>query len=236
MPPDLRDAASPDQVTADQIAGRKMSQESCPEPDRDPCQRILYAPGRGRDLSVLAGFRKELAACGHDLAIVPFAYDTGNFAPELLAETLPGGCPWWTGISLGAALLWTLAAEKGSGPGCPRRLTLINPFADRERLSRERGFSLEGQWRFRPLDSAPAPEILEVVIALGDQAISPVHGLELLAASRARIRRLITVQADHQISDLRVQRSLARMLSSPGGAGYADAEHCDLYSWQGGVQ
>ena len=194
-------------------------------------RHILYAPGRGCDLSVLTDFRKELALRGFVLHLLPFSCDEGEFrAAELMAK-IPPECSWWIGISLGASVLWQLSALPDA---MPQRLTVINPFADRERLAKEKGFSLRGQWIFKPLDYCPRAGHIDVVISLHDQSIGAHHGLELLSAAQPAVKNLIIVKADHQINDSAAQRQLAGLLADTGETGHEAGEHCDVYSWTGG--
>lgn len=194
-------------------------------------RHILYAPGRGYDLSVLTHFRKELVRSGFVLHLLPCSYDEGEFrAAELMAK-IPPECSWWIGISLGAAVLWHLSALPNA---IPQRLTVINPFADRERLSKEKGFSLRGQWNFKPLDYCPKAAHIDVVISLHDQAIGAHHGLELLYAVQPSVKNLIIVNADHQINDSVAQRLLAGLLTDTGETCHETGVYCDVYSWTGG--
>ena len=196
---------------------------------------ILYAPGRGNDMSVLSDFREELFRSGKSLRTIPFLYDKGSFNPRKLLSLVPSHYPWWIGISLGASLLWMLASY--SDCACrPQRLTLINPFADRARLSSERGFSLEGQWNFAPINHKLCLQHIDIVLSVHDEAISAAHGLELLMAVKACVKELIIIDGDHRITNTATQRELARLLIREKVNRNDDNQHCHIYQWRRDIQ
>lgn len=189
--------------------------------------RILYAPGRGKNLRILHIFREELASLGHSLEILPVPYDTG---PLLPASIITSRYDWWIGLSLGASLLCHVFpfADKSLRPF---RITAINPFFDRCELACQKNFSMIGQWDFTLADSRIKIPLFDAVLSLADQAIPMEHGMRLSASVTADANHLITVRADHQLTDNSAQRELARILHAitegiilPDGT-----DHCHIY-------
>lgn len=195
-------------------------------------QHILYAPGRGYDLSVLNVFRNELSKRGYIIHLLPTAYDEGYFNQTDLLNRIPIECTWWIGISLGASVLWTLSSLVESRS---IRLTVINPFADRERLSREKGFNLRGQWNFKPIDYQSVAEHIDVVVSIYDEAIGARHSLELLSSAQPEVKKLILVKSDHQINNLEAQIELVKLLTHTEEDSHADGKYCDIYSPAGKI-
>ena len=98
-----------------------------------------------------------------DAAVLRNSLANEFFNQTDLLNRIPIECTWWIGISLGASVLWTLSSLVESRS---IRLTVINPFADRERLSREKGFNLRGQWNFKPIDFQSVAEHIDVVVSI----------------------------------------------------------------------
>src|SRR5262249_10904185 len=102
---------------------------------------------------------------------------------------------------------------------CPRRLTLINPIADRVKLAEMRGFSLEGQW---PL-LAERLSVLEVmavdlVLSTRDSRVPPEQGRSLIKCYPAARVRVIELAADHALEGEAIQRSLVSSLLEGGSS------------------
>jgi len=111
-----------------------------------------------------------------------------------------------------------------------QRLTLINPFASRKQLAEERGFSLNGQWDFAPLESGPAISIAEIVISVFDEKIPLQHGIRLLNKIEADKKRVIFVDDNHQIQKSAAQEELAELLLSCSKETYSGSTHyCHIY-------
>lgn len=189
--------------------------------------RILYAPGRGKKLGILQDFRKELVGLGHSVDILQTPYDTGALPRSSL---ITSAYDWWIGLSLGASLLCYVfpLTEKLFRPG---RITAINPFFDRRKLASQRNFSLADQWDFTLAGSKIDIPSFDVVLSLADQAIPLEHGLLLSANITASQNCLITVDADHQITNHLAQRELAKVLDvlAENCGGYDGADYCFIY-------
>jgi hypothetical protein len=159
----------------------------------------------------MANFREK----GCDSTVVPFDYDAGvmpfcknsdwcNWLEENTFE-------WWVGISLGASLAYTMAAivnEKRS----PVRITAINPFSSREKLSEEKDFSLQGQWNFSPISYDLKVHSIDMVISLYDEKIPIYHGISLLNHTVSSNKNLLFVNDSHQIPNNMAQAELAKIL------------------------
>ena len=188
--------------------------------------RILYAPGRGKDLRILHAFRKELVSLGHSMDILPVPYDTG---PLLAGAIISARYDWWIGLSLGASLLCYVFPFTDTSLR-PVRITAINPFFDRCELARQKNFSMAGQWDFTLADSRINIPSFDVVLSLADQSIPMEHGMRLSASVTADANHLVTVRADHQVADTSAQRELARVLHTlTAGVTLSDGtDHCHL--------
>ncbi len=120
--------------------------------------------------------------------------------------------PWWIGLSLGAAVAHIVAATIPVRSR-PRRLTLINPFADRIELSRQRGFSLKDQWPLRPVEPFAAQCMkVDLVLSRFDERIPWSHGVRLQECYRATDVRLLSLEADHALTTPAIQVDLANWL------------------------
>ena len=172
--------------------------------------RILYAAGRGKDLHVLFEFRAATANAGHKIDILNMPYDTDDLQEKISVHPHIK-YDWWIGISLGASILCYMTDFVPENV-LPCRITAINPFFDRRELSLEKGFSLENQWDFSLDKVKTSIEIFDVVISMKDKSIPMHHGIQLLNSFNAAKKRLITVEADHQITNRKAQTELAALL------------------------
>ena len=190
---------------------------------------ILYAPGLGKNLKILEHLRNKIVAeCGY-IKILEMPYDEGILNFGQCEEIFSKEWDWWIGISLGASLLYGFAAH------CPQafkpdRITLINPFSNRQKLSEERAFDISNQWNFAPEENAVEINMIDVVVSIYDTSIPIYHGIKLLNLSKAKVKNLITAEADHQINDVIVQNELARALIDLGrGGNIGEYNHCNVY-------
>ena len=191
---------------------------------------ILYALGRNNDISVLQTFRDFLRE-SFPLKILDIKFDEGDFELSRFQGIVENDSDWWIGISLGASFLYyvlDIAEIK------PTRLTLINPFSSRRALSYEKHFDMHGQWDFTPKNKRCNIECIDVVISLYDQSIPIYHGLELLNQTDAKIKNLICICSDHQISEPAKQKELAALLVDldKGCPGERQYMYCNIYQWQ----
>ena len=195
---------------------------------------ILYAPGMGKDMSVLQAFREELLNHGYTIDCVKMLYDHGNLAFDSF-DSLSVNYRWWVGISLGASIMYYWLSNFPPAY-IPERLTLINPFYDRKKLSVEKGFSMNGQWDISLVPLLHRLETLDVVVSLYDRSIPIYHGIKLLNASQAYHKHLIFVEADHQIKEESKQKELADMLLNiEKGASDVQYNYCHIYKQYGTI-
>lgn len=177
--------------------------------------KVLYWPGRGKNLEVLADFRDVLIKNGYVIDYVPMEYDVGTnpfVDPSEWVDFLSQGTwNWWIGISLGAALSY-FAASLLEAKMRPTRMTLINPFASRKVLSSEKGFSLAKQWDFSPISFVLDINHIDIVLSVKDEKISNHHGIELFSAVTGITKQIIRVDADHCLNNTDAQIELASYL------------------------
>jgi esterase/lipase len=177
--------------------------------------KILFWPGLGKDLTILSCFLANFREKGYDITVVPFEYDF-DIMPfyknsdwcDWLEEN---AFDWWIGISLGASLSYTMATfvnEKRS----PIRITAINPFSSREILSKEKSFSLQGQWNFSPISYDLKIQSIDAVVSLYDEKIPMYHGISLLNHTISPKKNLIFVNDSHQIQNDTAQSELVSNL------------------------
>ena len=97
----------------------------------------------------------------------------------------------------------------------PKRLTLINPFADRMELAQRLGFSMTNQWSLKPADfHSPGGLLVDLVISKRDDRIPPEHGYRLKECYPTGCVRVIELDADHALSEESQQHRLASLLLS----------------------
>ena len=181
-------------------------------------RKILYWPGIGRSPLELFDFYRSMEDNGYSIAIMPYEYDVGekphnpeSFIYQWANNQSNTGADWWIGLSLGASVAY-LVASAISAESIPKRITLINPFADRAQLAWEKGFSLVGQWLLSPLNHSLYVPIVDIVLSLNDDRIPIEHGKQLLSMITATELRVIMLNADHAVSCCSAHLYLADML------------------------
>lgn len=169
---------------------------------------ILYWPGRGQSLEVLATLRHKIIAENNRIKIFDLKYDEGVLLPQKWREVYCNTADWWLGISLGASLsCYSLKYASNK----PKRLTLINPFFSRRVLSVEKGFSLDKQWVFS-LEDIQEDIDVDIVISIYDSKIPIHHAFEILTKSHFKTTNIIFVDDKHTIENEKVQSELASVL------------------------
>ena len=180
---------------------------------------ILYWPGMRYNPGELEMFFSHMRSKGFVVRIVKAPYDVGPLPAyssslahqEVLHSDTPAG-GWWIGLSLGAAVAHIVCSTVFSEKR-PRRLTLINPFADRVELSIVRGFALGDQWRIRPEKYRVPPGIsVDLILSLRDERIPLEQGLRLQSLWSDPRSRVVWTDSDHIISDFTEQQRLAKLL------------------------
>jgi hypothetical protein len=171
----------------------------------------------GKSPDTLVHFLSLLNTNAYTVVPVPFEYDTG--IPPFATNSEWGmwcaenNFSWWIGISLGASLAYTFASLLNEIKR-PKRLTLINPFASRETLAKEKTFSINGQWNFSPIAYALNLKKIDMVISVFDEKIPIYHGVSLLNKAVSDRKSLIFVDDNHQIQNEAAQKELAELLIS----------------------
>ena len=200
-------------------------------------ESILFWPGREKNANVLAYFLSILKNI-HAIENVSLEYDRGEapFAPnsEWVTELKKNNHKWWIGISLGASLAYTFASLLNETDK-PERLTLINPFASRSELSKEKGFSMNGQWDFSPINSELYIKRIEIVVSVFDEKIPIYHGISLLYKSTSVTKSLIFIDDKHQIQNESAQKELAYVLlnkKKTAEVQYGKTHYCNIYQQQ----
>lgn len=182
-------------------------------------KRVLYWPGIRRTADELKLLREGLIRAGHAMEWLGVPYDEGS-PPDSpdgpIAEWLAQSEPayWWIGLSLGAGVAHISAAISAHQLQ-PRRITLINPVADRCALARLRRFSMDTLWDLRASRFiVPHVRQLDIVLSTEDTQVPRDHGLSLLKCYPNAQPRLTEIRADHSISDPEQQNLLLRSLLS----------------------
>lgn len=118
---------------------------------------------------------------------------------------------WWIGLSLGASVAYIVAATIPVQYQ-PKRLTLINAFADREKLAQEKGFNLNGQWVIS-LSNYTLPSSLEVdlIISKQDEKIPKSQNDSLRKVLISNQVKIIELDTDHTIN-IEQQQILVKQL------------------------
>lgn len=188
-------------------------------------KRILYWPGMGQQKDILKHLRDELSK-ENIIDFIDFDYDKDELDPSKW-NILKNKYDWWIGISLGASLLYysyNFLKEEYR----PKRITIINPFSSRKKLSEERNFDLSNQWNFMPKEQNINIEIIDLISSVYDSKIPMYHGIELLNDTNSKEKNLIFVNGGHTIDDLNAQIELAQILLNKGicNEGY---NYCNIY-------
>ncbi len=176
-------------------------------------KKMLFWKGRGTQ-DVLKVFLSEMST-EYEIIRFPFEYDSGT--PQFFC-----GSKWdmwlrsntysiWCGISLGAAMMYAMAAvDTGI---CPEEMILINPFVSRSQLAHERGFRMDDQWELELRNTPFKADGFSMVLSVRDEKIGMHHGIELLEQTEARSKRLILLESDHHLSGNGIQNGLAALLN-----------------------
>lgn len=188
-------------------------------------KRILYWPGMGQQKDILKHLRDELSK-ENIIDFIDFDYDKDKLNPSKW-NILKNKYDWWIGISLGASLLYysyNFLKEEYR----PKRITIINPFSSRKKLSEERNFDLSNQWDFMPKEQNINIEIIDLISSVYDSKIPMYHGIELLNNTNSKEKNLIFVNEGHTIDDPNAQIELAQILLNKGicNEGY---NYCNIY-------
>ena len=188
-----------------------------------PKNRLLYWPGMHSDKSELQFLLESIAVSGVSITQMECPYDIGlspdNQYSEIYRWLKQSNLywDWWIGLSLGAAVAH-IASCIGSINIRPKRISLINPFSDREALSREARFNIQNQWNFKPINYVCSTAIdIDLIISLYDDRISNEHGKQLLKCYPSANIRLTELEADHAISSQIRQHQLAKILLKKDG-------------------
>ena len=182
---------------------------------------IWYWPGIRRSANELhtlfgvlrdAEFTIDCVTEDYDIGLMPD--NAGSGVQQWVNDPKRTVSHWWIGLSLGAAVAH-IAVCTAPQSHRPKRLTLINPFADRMELSRHLGFSMIDQWRLKPIDfHSPGGILVDLIISRFDERIPPEHGHRLKECYSAGDVAVIELDADHALSEESQQRRLASLLLS----------------------
>lgn len=190
--------------------------------------KILYAPGIGKELAILQCFRNVFLSNGHSIDVLSLPYDSGSYCQEIKKLSLLK-YDWWIGISLGASILCSMLSIVDKN-FLPNKLIAINPFYDRQVLSVEKNFSMDGQWRISLSENIGFVENFDLCLSVFDKSIPLHHGLEVLNTIKSTNKRLITVDSDHQINCNNTQIQLAKLLLNTEGNTITDEHnYCHVY-------
>lgn len=179
--------------------------------------RVLYWPGLKRNPSELEHLWPLLKSAGVTLRWLEPDYDVGPAPGEPDSPVIQwlgqqSMYSWWIGLSLGASVAHISAATVAPIRR-PRRLTLINPIADRIALSCRNGFSLEQQWRIIPQTiEVPGIVVVDIVVSKFDERVPPEHGRSMLSCYPDSRVRFIELESGHTVDEFSVQRNLSALL------------------------
>ena len=191
--------------------------------------KILYWPGMGQNLDILKYFRNELILNGYEINTITFKYDYDRLNPKNWNEIINNQANWWIGISLGASLLY-YSYNFVKITNRPLRISMINPFSSREKLSSEKGFDLFNQWNFSPKNEKCNINEIDLVSSLYDSKIPMYHGIELWNNTVSKHKNLIFVSEEHTITSIDVQKELANvLLNIDGGKVSEKYNYCNIY-------
>jgi hypothetical protein len=180
---------------------------------------ILYWPGIRRSSSELSTVWQELGSAGYQVTWLDVLYDRGappDSPSGPVAQWLAQRprAEWWIGLSLGASVAH-IAASTSPLWLRPQRLTLINPIANRKKLAKMRGLTLDQGW---PLiaEQFTVHGIQEVDLVLStlDTQVPPEQGLSLIKCFPKARLHVIELDAGHAIEEVAMQRLLVACLLS----------------------
>lgn len=192
-------------------------------------KNILFWLGRGQSKNILKSLLEELSSNGYNIEYINFKYDEGDFSPHKWKQVTNNVCSWWMGISLGAALLYYCAGLVQKDI-MPKRITLINPFYSRTVLAKEKGFMLNNQWDFNPIDQSVNVKHLDVVLSIYDEKIPIYHGIFLLEHAKSRNKNIVFIKDSHILSNIDSQLELATILLEGKTNERTNKNYyCDLY-------
>jgi pimeloyl-ACP methyl ester carboxylesterase len=182
---------------------------------------VLYWPGIRRSEAELHTLFEILRDAEFTVDCVGSIYDIGllpdnaeSDIQQWINDPKNPTSDWWIGLSLGAAVAHIVACTTPESRR-PKRLTLINPFADRLELSLQLGFSMSGQWRLKPIEfHSPGGIIVDLIISTRDERIPPDHGQQFKDCYSAVDIAVVELDADHTISKESQQRQLGALLLS----------------------
>ena len=195
-------------------------------------KKILFWPGRGKSSLILKFFLKKLKS-NFNITIFPFEYDVGDYPFHSKSNWCnwlnKNYFDWWCGISLGASFLLKIVSS--CTINTPNRMTLINPFYSRIKLAHEKDFSLNGQWNIELNNFTVQYQEVDMVVSMYDEKIPIYHGLHLLNQLKANDKRLVLIEASHQINNEVVQIELAEILQKFDGKNYdaPNFKYCYIY-------
>jgi hypothetical protein len=159
-----------------------------------------------------AGFAVDRVGGCYDIGLLPD--NPRSEVQKWISDPKRVSSDWWIGLSLGAAVAHIVACTIPE-PRRPKRVTLINPFADRMELSRHLGFPMGDQWRLKPINfQSPGGILVDLVISRLDDRIPPEHGHRLKDCYSVDDLALFELDADHALSENNQQRLLASFLLS----------------------
>lgn len=183
-------------------------------------RNLLYWPGMRRRQSDLAVLLEGIQNSGWAISTVVTPYDTGPPPSSPLSTMLTdtavvSGCSWWLGLSLGASVAFAVLPQV-SPKRQPNRLTMINPFMDRQLLAQQRGFDMSSQWRISLNVQLLPPRLqLDIVVSDDDDRVPPNHGVSLHREAGTVLcskPNLIRVPGSHVLEGNDLQRRLASEL------------------------
>lgn len=181
-------------------------------------KKLLFWKGRGHK-NVLETFLEGMTE-KYDIIYFPFEYDSGEppFSPdsEWSRWLIENPCDTWCGISLGASLMYAMAAV--SDRFCPSEMILINPFISRYQLSKEKGFSLAGQWELELRNKPLTLSECNIVLSVHDEKINIHHGIELAGQITASKKKVLFLDSDHCLDSEKIQKDLSDILNGKEGS------------------
>jgi hypothetical protein len=126
-------------------------------------------------------------------------------------------CDWWIGLSIGGLVAHVVASGL-TRVNMPRRITFINPVADRKMLAERNRFSLENKWHLELRQLAFAsPHVVDFVVSINDSRVPNSHANEMAKCYPDNCVRWFQIESDHSISSVAMQEKLSyELLRSEG--------------------